>query len=80
MMAKQDKFKKEFEKFKFQFETPNNQIPTGKADNEQLLGSMDKDLRQMNEDVGQDLTDIYNIIFSKSKIAFAAQGPVIEYN
>jgi phage-related minor tail protein len=41
MMAKQDKFKKEFEKFKFNFETLNNQIPTGKADNEQFSGSVD---------------------------------------
>jgi archaellum component FlaC len=80
MMEKQDKFNKEFDKFKFQFDNLNNQIPSGKVDNEQLLGSMDKSLKRMNEEVGNDLTDIYNIIFQQSRSGFAAEGPIIEYN
>ena len=36
-MAKQEKFKKEFEKYDFKFETKNLALPTGKESNEEFL-------------------------------------------
>lgn len=39
MMAKQEKFKKEFERLDFKFETKHLVIPPGKKQNEEYLAS-----------------------------------------
>jgi hypothetical protein len=37
----------------------------------------DHDLKQINEQAGQDLNELFNILVNKSKNIFAAEGHII---
>ena len=80
MMIKQERFRKEFEKFKFQFDSHNLDLPRGKAENERELEESDPLMKSQFDMLGGDLLDIANILFPKSKNLYQAEGQIIEYN
>ena len=63
MMIKQEKFRKEFDRLNFVFETSHLNLPKGQADADTLLEQEDAYIKAQSEQLGADLNDIHSILF-----------------
>mmetsp|Transcript_35837 Transcript_35837/g.34873 ORF Transcript_35837/g.34873 Transcript_35837/m.34873 type:complete len:82 (-) Transcript_35837:45-290(-) len=80
MRVKQDKFRKEFEKFNFTFDTMNLDMPSGSTKNEDDLFNMaDETFEQQKEALGTDLVDLFNTIGLKQREYYKLEGSVSEF-
>lgn len=52
MRMKQDRFKKEFEKLNFAFETQNLDMPKGSHNNEEYINEVDEDFEKERDMLG----------------------------
>ena len=80
MIAKQERYKKEFDKFNLNYESQFLNLPKGKVENESFLEFRDEKIEEQNEDMGTDLQEISNILFNRCRNIFEFEGQVLEYN
>ena len=81
MRVKQDKFRKEFEKFNFTFDTMNLDMPSASTKNEDDLFNMaDETFEQQKEALGTDLADLFSTIGQKQREYYKLEGSVSEFS
>ena len=74
-MAKQEKYKKEFEKLDFKFETKFLQIPQSQQ------STRDTDSREVDreyEQMGKDISEIMSI-YQRAKNGFKQEGQIVDF-
>lgn len=55
-------------------------LPKGKVENESFLDFVDPKIEEQWDELGNDLHDLTNIIFSRCKNIFESEGQVLAYN
>ena len=78
LIQKQQKFRKEFEKLNFQFDSQQLNKPKGSEMNEELLQQTDEDLAEEAVKLSRELQMVNDIIHGTFKKLITVEGQVVQ--
>ena len=76
----QEKFRQMFGTINFKFEGTHLQMPKGDPSNEELLEQVDGEAKNEYEQMGNDLNQIFDILYSKNKMMLMEEADIIALN